>query len=111
MVGGLLAVLTGAGMMSLSEVLAQASGAPTDLAPYVSGAGSVTAVGGIVYIARLLATGRLVARDPSIEAEALKKLAENNAHLAEEAHEREGHYRDLLLAGLAPDRRHQDRPR
>jgi hypothetical protein len=104
--GGLFFILAGAGVNSLGALLAQVpSSGGGELAPYVSGAGSITAVAGIVYIARLLATGRLVARDPSIEAEALKKLADSNAELAKEAHEREANYRDLLLQGLAPERR------
>lgn len=105
--GGLVTTLAGFGLVNVGTFLAQTAGPANDFAPYVSGAGSITAVGGIVYIARLLATGRLVARDPFIETEALKKLAEVNADLLKDAHTRESAYLDLLHQRLTdrPERR------
>lgn len=101
----LLTVLVGNAVMVGGSLLAQtASGGPGDLAPWISGAGSVTAVGGIVYIARLMATGQLVARDPAAETEALKDLVRDTAELtrrvtaiAEAGADRERTLHDLLV--------------
>lgn len=67
--------VTGSTMAGLAAVIAQSqpSGDLGALAPWASVAGSGAAVAGIVYIARLMATGKLVARDPALaEAEQLK---------------------------------------
>lgn len=72
----------GAVVAAIGEVVAQAapSSGAADLAPWASVLGSGAAVGGIVYIAQLMATGKLVARDPArVEAERateIKQLAE-----------------------------------
>lgn len=94
----LVAVLAGNALVAFSALLAQtAGGTPADFAPWISGAGSVTAVGGIVYIARLMATGQLVARDPAAENEQLKDMVRAVTALTEESAERERSYHSLLV--------------
>lgn len=97
MVVGALVYVTGL-VLGLSD-----TGVPNDVAPLVSAGGGVTLAGCVVYIAKLLAQGRLVARDPAVEAEALRKLAGYNAQLAADAHQREADYLDLLREGHQHD--------
>lgn len=81
--------------------LAAQTAAPTnELAPYISGGGAAAAVGGLVYIARLMANGRLVARDPAVEAEALKGLLDRVLKVEEVGGERERSYHALLVDQL-----------
>jgi hypothetical protein len=98
---GILAVLVGTGVSSAAAILAAAGGTTTtDLAPWVSGGGAATAVAGIVYIAKLMATGKLVARDPALEAAELKQLLDRVLTVATASGEREDAYRQLLLDGM-----------
>lgn len=96
LIAGLLGVATSVGGM-----LAQASGGG-DIAPLVSGGGAVTAVGGIVYIARLMATGRLVARDTDVVSRELEQLAVKITNVADRALQREKDYHDTFIARRGP---------
>lgn len=94
----LIAVLAGNATIALGGLLAQtASGGAGDFAPWITGAGSVTAVGGIVYIARLMATGQLVARDPAAEHEQLKDMVRRVVELEEASADRERSFHNLLV--------------
>jgi hypothetical protein len=94
----LCAVLAGNAAMAAAAILAQTSGGgAADIAPWVSGAGSMTAVAGIVYIARLMATGQLVARDPAAENEALKDYLRRVLNVEEAGRDREVSYHNLLV--------------
>lgn len=108
MIFALVAVLAGAALSTLSNLLAAATtGTPADFAPWISGGGAVTAVGGIVYIARLMATGQLVARDPAKEAAELKTLLDQVLEVTRTGADREAAYRQLLLDGYGGQ---HDRP-
>lgn len=84
---------------TLAGIIAQSAPSADSVAPWVSAGGSGVAVAGIVYIARLMATGRLVARDPALEARTLERLTETSLEIAKAAHEREKTLMDLLLKG------------
>lgn len=101
--GAMIVVLSGTFTASIGNVLGQTSPTtdPSTIAPWVSAGGSVTAVGGIVYIARLLATGRLVARDPAEVEKRLQTLVDEVSAVAEEGHQREVDYLEFLKARVS----------
>jgi hypothetical protein len=78
------------GMASVVGVVASASG-NGDVGQYLSGGGAAAAVGGLVYVARLMATGQLVARDTHEESETLKDYLERvlTVEMGSAARERE----------------------
>jgi hypothetical protein len=69
-----------AGMIAGSILAQTAPG--SDFGPWVSGGSASIAVGALVYMARALTTGRLVARDTQAETEHLKELVRETAELA-----------------------------
>lgn len=95
MLPGFTATLSGFAVTQAGWVLAQTEPG-ADFGPWVSAGGSVTAVAGIVYIAKMLADGKLVARDPSQVEQQLKALVEKVSEVAREGHEREQDYMRLL---------------
>lgn len=107
MTGQIVAALASIGLgvvAALYGLVAQVDGGGSDLAPFVSGGGAMAAVGGLVYVARLMASGRLVAIDTRSQNESMKAMAEGyRAELAESrrredrALQREADYRDALL--------------
>lgn len=95
---GVIAAMGAAGGGILAQILATAPALSTgtDLAPWLQGGGSAAAVAGLVYFARMVVKGDLVARPVAQrEAEAavaLRAAAESAARslaLADEAHARE----------------------
>lgn len=94
----LIAAIAGNAAVMAGALLAQtASPGAADFAPWISGAGSMTAVAGLVYVARLMATGQLVARDPAAEAEQLKDALREVVRIAEAGGDRERAYHNLLV--------------
>lgn len=91
----MLALLVSLGGIT-AMVLGQAGNDSTPIGAWVSGGGAAAAVSGIVYIARLMATGKLVARDPDAEARALKELLDQVLKLAQEGGKREDDYLQFL---------------
>lgn len=93
--------LTGLG--SSLSILGAATdpGAGGEIATYVQGAGAAAAVSGLAYMARLMATGRLVARDPARVEAALLEINEKMIDLLRSSQSRETDYRELLLRRAA----------
>lgn len=79
-------------------VLLEQTSTPTgqDLGPWVSAAGAAAAVSGMVYIAKMMADGRLVARDPAAVETKLTNLTETSQQLVADAHQRESIYVDVI---------------
>ncbi len=69
----LMVCATGVASSAWGFVLAQADGG-SDIAPYISGGGSITAVGALVYFAKKVFNGELVPRNVS-DQEALHRRA------------------------------------
>ena len=82
-----------------------------DLPSYATGAGATAAVGGLVYIARLMATGRLVARDPALVEKTLMEMTHQLTKLVESDQEHEDDYRQFLLGMAAVDAPKRGQPR
>lgn len=95
--GALLSVAIGMGTAAGSFIAQASGGAADNLAPWATGGGAAAAVGGIVYIARLMATGRLVARDTAVAEASLTKLAADLVELVKASAARETDYRRLLI--------------
>jgi hypothetical protein len=92
---------------STAGLLAQA--AAPDVAPWVSAGGATAAVGGLVYVARLLASGELVASPVADRERDLRRLVhqserreERLQELLEEAGRREDSYHRVLTGGSRP---------
>lgn len=81
----------------LGVLLAQTS-TPTgqDLGPWVSAAGAAAAVSGMVYIAKMMADGKLVARDPAAVESRLMSIAERANQLTADSHQRESTYIEVI---------------
>lgn len=105
-------VLASSAVQQIGQLISQTAGSddPTNIGPIVSAGGSVTAVGGIVYIAHLLASGRLVARDPAASEQYLREANARLLQLTHEAQERENEYIDMLKTGPHVDQT-RGRPR
>jgi hypothetical protein len=91
------------------HLIAQAAPGPTgtDIATWIQGGGAATAVGVLGYIARLMATGRLVARDPAEQTAVMRDLIEKYsdtfeklAELTDQSHKREDSFHRLLVRRL-----------
>lgn len=94
---GIVTTLVGAALSSFGWLLAQTAGdTGADFGPWVSAGGSATAVAGIVYIAKLMADGKLVARDPAASEQRLTSLTETSHQLVIDAHQREATYVDVI---------------
>lgn len=88
--------LLGSGV-GLGSVFAQsATDATQPWVPIISGSGAATAVAAIVYIARLMANGRLVARDPDAVEKQLLQINASLAKLVETGQKREEDYLGFL---------------
>lgn len=90
MIRGTLALLT-AGVGQLVAVLAQAAGSPTtsEVTSWVSAGGTTMVVGALVYIARLLASGHLVAYPVEQLQERSDEREKELLEMAKRAHDRE----------------------
>jgi hypothetical protein len=76
-----------AGMIAGSILAQTAPG--SDFGPWVSGGSASIAVGALVYMARMLITGRLVSRDTAAEMSKLAELVERVTAALEQSAERE----------------------
>lgn len=105
MIGG--ALLSGAfgALVSFMGLLAQASGSADNLAPWASGGGAAASVGAIIYIARLMAIGRLVARDTAVAEATLTQLTKEVTEIAKAALEQQASYHQLLVDRLTAEGR------
>ena len=81
---------------AVGYLLATTSGTDT-LAPYVSGGGAAAAVAGLVYIAKKLASGELVAVPISDVMKQQERREATLLVLVEEGREREDVYKSFLL--------------
>lgn len=91
---GLLAAISGMSGLAVSN-LAQA--ASPDLSPWVSGGSATVAVAGLAYVARQLASGKLVHSDTAARERALEDLTERAMAAFSMAADREADYRKLLM--------------
>lgn len=101
---------TGFGVIAatLGPFIAQAT-AP-DVAPWVSAGGATAAVGGLVYVARLLASGQLIAapvaareKEASEREKVLERLVEQSHDLIAEGNRREDAFHRFLINRSAAD--------
>lgn len=97
MIRASLALMT-AGVGQLASVVAQATGATSsEVTSWVSAGGTTMVVGALVYIARLLASGHLVAYPvEALHKEASKRESKLSDHL-KRAHERERALERILM--------------
>lgn len=99
--------LLAAGSGTVAQWLAQAAAAPSssEVSAWVSAGGTSLAVGGLVYIARLLASGHLVAYPvEKLQEDAASREKDLSDHL-KRSHERERALERILMGrhGIGPD--------
>jgi hypothetical protein len=97
LVASLATTIFGVGLSQLGVIIAQVDdGATGSIGAFVSAGGAAAAVGGIVYIAKLMATGQLVARDPARVEQKLTEVVDQSQTLLRESHVREQSYLEWL---------------
>jgi len=76
---------------AVASAVTAAADTSADLGPWVQGGSAVLAVGALGYIARMLADGRLVARDTAAEIALLKTMLDDSRRREDRLHELLGH--------------------
>lgn len=98
----LVVAASGMAISQIGRLIAQvapSNGDFTTAGSWVTATGSAVAVGGLAYIARLMASGKLVARDPArVEAQVLE-LVEKSDKREAAAEIREQRFYELLTRG------------
>lgn len=89
--------LAGTVASGVGFLLAQTPGGADNLAPYVSGGGAAAAVAGLVYIAKKLASGELVAVPIANVMKQQEDRERKLSELLEDGKEREDVYKSFLL--------------
>lgn len=78
------------------SLIAQTSDAPSSVAPYVGGGSAVAAVGGLVYVARKMSNGDLVAVKSESREQELFRIIEGQIKVIDEQREDKRQMRDLI---------------
>lgn len=104
------AIFTSTFGMTTFAVTSFAQTTAPDLGPWVSGGSATMAVGGLVYVARLLASGRLVHSDSAAREKALEDMAERSMAVIMRANDESAEMRRFLIdaAGVVYGRRAED---
>lgn len=92
-----------AGAGQVTQLLAQAGGSPSsaEVTSWVSAGGTTIVVGALAYIARLLASGHLVAYPVEKLQEDAGKREKDLEEALKRAHEREKSYERILLGRVS----------
>lgn len=98
---GIVVALVGIVISSATSLIAQVTTSP-DFANLSSAAGTVSAVGALIYVARKFANGDLVARQPAQVEVRLLEIADNQQELLKASHRREEILVDFLRGHSGP---------
>lgn len=94
----LLLGLLGASAMALVGVLSQVDPLGTNTAAYISGGAAITTSGALAYVVRMIATGKLVHREPATAEAKLLVLLDKVNETLNETLKREDDYREMLIS-------------